>query len=320
MTATIESDLEKAPQVVGVEEVPPAYSESEAAEEDHQRPPPPQRAVPLLDEKARLPSYDNSTHPSNTPDASNHGDDADDHENVDSDKESTFLKQDASEAVTDRLVMTPRAISPLVFRYNPLLSSSFGIPEAIWKMFITRLRAATALAPSQKALLAAASAGLLVLTHGPWIPALVGYGVWRHQVVKNLHKGMIARANEGVDTGVTRKETVAEVLVDFNTQLMEKGVKVALLLPEVREKGVCKKRWVHGCCTTQGECNALAAGEKEGDTCCKCCGKGDQGKEGSRGKGCRGRRETFREKRERRSVRILVERLTGDDKTEVEKV
>ena len=137
-------------------------------------------------------------------------------------------------------------------------------------------------------------------------------------MVKNIHKGMIARADADVDTGVTRKETVAEVLADFNTQLMEKGVKVALLLPEVKEKGACQKRWVHGCCTTQGECNALAVGEKEGDTCCKCCKKGGSGCRGGRGNGCRGRRESYREKKERRSIRILVERVTGNEAIEVE--
>lgn len=220
------------------------------------------------------------------------------------------------------LIIAPGRISPLAFKYTPVLLKDFGITESVWNdQLLAPLRAATALQRSQKAFVAAAGVGLAVVTHGPIVPAIVGYVVWRKETLKNLHNGLLGQTSQGdmEKEGMGKKgekkepQTVADVLASFNAQLVPGGVHVSLLLPE--QKGRKKK----GCCTVQGTCNGMDNTEsREGSKYCKCYRKGGWGCKSTRGRGCRGRMESCKERRERKSVRILIEGV-GGDRSSVEK-
>ena len=168
------------------------------------------------------------------------------------------------------------------------------------------------------------------MTHGPIVPAIVGYVVWRKETRKNLHNGLLGHMSQGdmEKEGMGKKgeekgeekeqQTVADVLASFNAQLVPGGVHVSLLLPEQKgrkKNGCCKRQYVQGCCTYNGMDNTES---EEGNKCCKCCRKGGWGCKSTRGRGCKGRMESCKERRERKSVRILIEGV-GGDRSSVEK-
>ena len=223
------------------------------------------------------------------------------------------------------LIIAPRPVSPVSFKHTPMLLKDFGITEEFWiKEFLAPLRAATSLQRGQKALIAAAGIGLAVVTNGPIVPAIVGYVVWRKEILKNLNKGLRGEMSrfdvEQRTTEIGEKkdqqgQTVRDVLANFNARLAPEGVKVSLLLPEKeeRKKGCYNRKYAQECCTTRGVCNGADIVEgKEAERCCKCCREGGWGCKGGRGKGCKGRTESCRERRERRSVRVLVEKVGGE--------
>lgn len=111
-----------------------------------------------------------------------------------------------------------------------------SLPPQEWSVFLHDLQHAAALSKTQKLL--AVAVALAVPVGCPILKGLVLWGVWRHQTVKNVRRGLEDGACYGKKRG---RESVEAVVQRWNERWGEKGVRVDLEVRTKRKKAKGEK-------------------------------------------------------------------------------